>query len=106
MKDNKKQLNKAYYKKIKNLVTSDFTSRNSGLIILNEQLKYIRDCLVLDNINDIEKEPIKTDIAIIATAIAEFEAYQLAQELQQKNFHWKNFCDFLKLNMEEWMLTK
>ena len=38
-------------------------------------------------------------IISINTAIEEFEAYKKTQ----KDFHWKNFCELVKLNMKEWL---
>ena len=32
-------------------------------------------------------------------AIEEFEAFRK----NQKDFHWNNFCEFVKLNMKEWL---
>jgi hypothetical protein len=103
-KDKKVQLENAYTKKLKKLVKNGFNYKYLGPSILNEQLKYTRDFLILNNLNSLEQEPIKTNIATLATAIAEFEAFQTAQEPEQKAFHWQSFCDFVKLNMEEWTL--
>lgn len=100
----KKQLKRAYTQKLQNLTKNGFKNKNLGLVILKEQLKYVRDCIILENISDIEREPVNTDIAALATAVAEFEAYDIATDPIQKSFHWHNFCDFIKFNMEEWLL--
>ena len=44
----------------------------------------------------------KASALIIATS--EFEAYKNSAEKDQKEFHWNNFCEFVKLNMEEWLV--
>ena len=97
------QLNKAYKKRFNLLVDNGLTENTVGLIFLVEHLKYIRDSIVVKAIIDIEQEPLKTTLATLATAIAEFDAYMSSQENNQKIFHWNNFCDFIKLNMEEWI---
>jgi hypothetical protein len=91
----KAQLRKAYTKRINSLNKNFFKDPNSGLNIFVEHLKYKRDNLILDTNND-------NTLATIVTAIAEFEAYQISEDAKQKEFHWNNFCDFVKLNMEEW----
>jgi hypothetical protein len=93
--DTKKQLKKAYTKRLDYLNKHFFECSNSGLNIFIEHLKYKRDNLVLSNSNE-------ASLASLASAIAEFEAYQTSEENKQKEFHWTNFCGFLKLYMEEW----
>ena len=97
------QLTKAYKKSFKNIIKAESDSSTLGLLFFTEHLKYLRDHLLLKNIHDIEHEPIKTNLATLNTALAEFEAYFKATESDQKKFHWTNFCDFVKLNMEEWL---
>ena len=97
------QLNKAYRKRFNLLEDKRLTENNVGLILFVEHLKYIRDSIIMKNIVDIEQEPLKTTLATLATAIAEFDAYMSSQESIQRIFHWNSFCDFLKLNMEEWL---
>ena len=46
---------------------------------------------------------IKTKITTLTTAIAEFDAYKASQNSAKKVFHWNNFCELIKLNMEEWL---
>lgn len=91
----KEQLRKAYTKRLNALNKNFFKDSNSGLKIFIEHLKFKRDSLVLQPTNE-------NALAIVATAIAEFEAYQIAEDNKQKEFHWNNFCNFVKLNMEEW----
>ena len=104
MKQNKKaKLDKAYKHRLKTLA-ADAEKSKIGLMFFVEHLKYLRDCVILNNLHDIEREPVKTSLATIATALAEFDAYQQATDKNQKVFHWNNFCDFIKLNMEEWLI--
>lgn len=91
----KMQLRKAYIKRLNLLNKNFFKDPNVGLIILVEQLKFKRDNLIIQSDN-------KTELASLATAIAEFEAFQISEEKSKKKFHWNNFCDFVKLHMEDW----
>jgi hypothetical protein len=96
-------LNNAYKKRFESLVKYNSTERELGLEFFVEHLEYLRDLLILTNVENIEQEPTKTALASIATAIAEFGAYRSATDREQKKFHWNSFCDFVKLNMEEWL---
>lgn len=100
-RNSRNMLNKIYKKKLKQLMSSNTAELDVGLILLVEHLKYLRSSLVLKNTAD---KTVKTDIMILSTAIAEFYAYKNATEKTQKIFHWNNFCDFIKLNMEEWLV--
>ena len=105
MEKNKKiRLNKAYKQQLKTLAASSTENSRAGLMFFAEHLKYLRDCLILTDIHNIEQEPVKTNLATITTALAEFYAYQRSEDATQKSFHWNNFCDFVKLNMEEWLM--
>lgn len=88
-----KYLTKAYAKRFKQLNKTILTANDAGLLIFVEHLKYLRDYYVV----------IKQSTSIITTlnaAIEEFEAFK-----QSKNdFHWNNFCEFVKLNMKEWLM--
>ena len=88
------QLKKAYNKRFKLLNKSILTESTSGLIIFVDHLKYLRDIYTLT------QKSAKTIIAL-NTAIEEFEAYKKTQ----KEFHWNNFCEFVRLNMGEWLAT-
>ena len=87
-----KQLNRAYTKRFKHLNKNILVAENSGLLVFVEHLKYIRDAYILTS-QSIEV------IATLNTAIAEFEAYRDTK----KDFHWNNYCEFLKQNMKEWL---
>jgi hypothetical protein len=39
-------------------------------------------------------------LATIITTVAEYEA---SLTTDQKVFHWNNFCELVKQNMEEWL---
>ncbi len=114
-----KQLAKAYNKKAK-LLNKNFTKDlTTGLALFIEQLKYIRDILILEYeepetsveepftefMEQNSDPPIdETDakIASLIIAISEFEAY-LYEDDSRKSFHWDNFWEFVKLNAEEWL---
>jgi hypothetical protein len=102
-KDKITQLNTTYSKRLKNMAALGINNKDIGLDFLAEHLRYLRDRLILKNISNLEQEPAKTDIALLASAIAEFDAYQGTQEITQKTFHLNTFCDFLRLNMGEWL---
>ena len=87
-----KQLNKAYTKRFKQLNKSILVAENSGLIVFVEHLRYLRDTYIL-TLQSTEA------IATLNAAIEEFEAYRKTK----KEFHWNNFCEFLKQNMKEWL---
>lgn len=91
----KTQLRKAYTRRLNSLNKNFFKDTNSGLNIFVEHLKFKRDNLILQANND-------AMLASLITAIAEFEAYKTSEENKQKEFHWNNFCDFVKLHREEW----
>ena len=86
-----KQLNRAYIKRFKQLNKNILAAEDSGLLIFVEHLRYLRDIYILTLQS--------TDtIATLNAAIVEFEAYRNTK----KDFHWNNFCEFLKQNMKEW----
>lgn len=97
------QLNKSYSKRFNTLISENFGEKDLGLTFFVEYLEYMRDQIIVKNVLDIEQEPLKTTLATITTAIAEFYAYLQTNDKEQKMFHWKTFCDFTKLNMEEWL---
>lgn len=94
-----KQLNNAYSKLFNNIYKEFFIDKSAALILFVEYLKYIRDLSILTE--DDSKHAIKT--AAITATTAEFDAYRQAVEQHQKTFHWNNFCELLKYNMEDWL---
>ena len=87
-----KLLNKAYTKRFKQLNKNILASEDAGLIVFVEHLRYLRDAYI------IALRPVDT-IATLNAAIEEFEAFKRTK----KDFHWNNFCEFLKQNMKEWL---
>jgi hypothetical protein len=105
MKNSKSaRLNRAYSKKIKIASKDFFTKKDVGLVLFVEYLRYLRDTLIIKVPTALTNESAhKTKIATLATAIAEFDTYRISQEESKKTFHWNNFCELIKLNMEEWL---
>jgi hypothetical protein len=89
-----KQLNKAYTKRFKQLNKSILSTKSSGLAVFVEHLRYLRDAYI------ITLQPTDT-VATLIAAIEEFEAYKDTK----KEFHWNNFCEFVRLNMKEWLVA-
>jgi hypothetical protein len=115
-----KKLAKAYDKKAKLLNKNFSTDLTTGLALFVTQLKYIRDLLILayeapeevdaypfedfsENKIEIVKDDTDEKIAVLITAIAEFEAYLQTKDRDQKAFHWDSFWEFIKLNAEDWL---
>ena len=88
-------LNKAFAKRLRQLNRDILKANDAGLTLFVEHLKYLRDAHILSN-SSVEVSP---SITALSTAIEEFEAYRKSQ----KDFHWNNFCEFLKLYMKEWL---
>ena len=96
-----KQLNKAYKKSFNTLNKSLLQSKSAGLSIFVEHLRYLRDSMILSVDGDLEKNyKTNTKLATIITAVAEYEA---SISTDQRVFHWNNFCELVKHNMEEWL---
>ena len=96
-----KQLNKAYKKSFNTLNKSFFQSKTAGLNMFVEYLRYLRDLMILSAEVDLEKvNNTNTRLATIITAIAEYEA---SISTDQRAFHWSNFCELVKQNMEDWL---
>ena len=88
------QLNKSYNKRFKQLNKNILTEKDSGLLIFVEHLKYLRDIYIITG---------KSTEAIVSltAAIEEFETHIK----NKQKFHWNNFCEFIKLNMEDWLVA-
>lgn len=95
------RLNKAYTKRFKQLNKNILVTNNSGLIIFIEHLKYLRDTQIMSQNSTEASEKTNSDIIALTAAIEEFDAYMKSQ----KEFHWNNFCEFIKLNMREWLVV-
>jgi hypothetical protein len=92
--NNIKQLNKAYTKRFMQLNKNMVTDLDAGLIIFVEHLKYLRDLSIVNKRDD-------DAVVTLAAAIEEFEAFNTTKQ----EFHWNNFCEFVKLNMKEWLVS-
>ena len=88
------QLNKAYTKRFKQLNSNILTTADGGLVLFVEHLRYLRDTYIVT-------QKSTDSIATLNTAIEEFDAFKQTN----KEFHWNNFCEFVKLNMKEWLAT-
>lgn len=109
------QIDKAYTKRTKDLNKNFTTDSTTGLAIFIEQLKYIRDILILHhNTNRLEspfegidpvESPFDAKLTSLIIAISEFEASQQAEDADKKIFHWNNFWEFVKLNAGEWLMS-
>lgn len=97
-----KQLNKAYEKRLKALNKEFFKDNKTGLFLYIEYLKYLRDSFILDSYKD-DRDKLK--VAALNAAIAEFYAYDESEAEEVKCFHWNNFCELMRLNMEEWLAS-
>lgn len=98
-----KHLNKAYRKKFKSLNKKFSTDKSMVLHIFTEHLKYHRDLMIIQSQNNLIT---KARLTPLIVAIAEFETYKKyvsTNEATQKAFHWSNFCELIKHNMEEWL---
>ncbi len=96
-----RQLNKAYKKSFNALNKSLIQSKTAGLDIFIEHLRYLRDSMILSTEDDLEKiYNTNTKLTMITAAVAEYEAYA---NTDQKVFHWNNFWELVKQNMEEWL---
>jgi hypothetical protein len=94
-------LNKSYNKRFKAINNSFFDQPKTGIVAFIEYLKYIRDFIIINaevSVSD------NAAIATLITAVAEAEAYLGCNEAL-KQFHWNNFCELLKQNMEDWLLA-
>ena len=94
MENELKQINKAYAKKL---------NKVNGLNHFIEYLKYLRDSIVIKTGSAKALECNSAAVALIVT-LNEFDAYKNSKEEKQRKFHWDNFWEFVKLNMEEWLV--
>lgn len=88
------QLNKAYTKRLKQLNRDilSVVTNDAGLPVFVEGLKYLRDsCITQQKSVDA--------VSTLNAAVCEYEAYINTN----KDVHWNNFCDIMRLNMKEWL---
>lgn len=122
------QLYKTYDKRLKKDHAESFKNLTNSMNYFVTYLKFMRDYYILTEplVLDSGEENLK--IASLATAVSEYEKYQncehnyysfdgvkmiykiegTKEEVQQKynlekSFHWNNFWNLVKLNMEDWL---
>jgi hypothetical protein len=103
-----KQLDRAYSQRASLLNKNFIKDTTTGLALFVEQLKYIRDKLIMNSTTKTAdpfegSDELDKEVTLLIVAIAEFEAYQKS-EGSQRTFHWNNFWEFVKLNAEGWMM--
>jgi hypothetical protein len=123
-----KDIYNTYSKKLKISHEANLLNFSNYMEYLVTYLKFMRDYYILTEplILDSGEENLK--IASLATAVSEFEQYQMcehkyygfdgtkviykvegtSEEVQEKyttekTFHWNNFWNLIRLNMEDWM---
>ena len=123
-----KQLYKAYDKVLKKDHAESVKKLTNNMDYFIDYLKFMRDYYILTEPLILESGEENLRIASLATAISEYEQYQTCihkyygfegqqivhkadstrEDVQQqynieKAFHWNNFWELVKLNMEDWM---
>lgn len=123
-----KQLCQTYDKVLKNDHATNFKSLTNPMSYFVDYLKFMRDYYILTEPLVLESGEENLKIAAIATAVSEYEQYQncihkyygfdgaqviyktaaSSEEVQkqynkEKMFHWNNFWNLVRLNMEDWM---
>lgn len=99
----KKRLNKAYKKRLNSLNKHFFNNQEQGIVLFLEYLRYLRDSIILNNMENFNDE-IKATVATINAAVAELDSWNKLEDQTKKDFHWSNFCELMKLNMKEWLV--
>lgn len=123
-----KQLCRAYDKVLKDDHAADFKNLTNPMGYFVNYLKFMRDYYILTEPLILETGEENLKIAALATAVSEYEQYQTCihkyygfngtqviyktsdngEEVQQqynkeRTFHWNNFWNLVRLNMEDWM---
>ena len=123
-----KQLCQTYDKVLKEEHETNFKNLTNCMGYLVTYLKFMRDYYILTEPLVLESGEENLKIASLATAVSEFEQYQMcehkyygfdgtkviykvegtSEEVQEKyttekTFHWNNFWNLIRLNMEDWM---
>lgn len=99
-KSQNKLLLKAYKQSFTNINKKFFDNKNTGLLLFAEYLRYLRDSYILKYFDTADVTP---ELTTLIAAVAEFDAYKDSTETQNKTFHWNNFCELIKQNMEGWL---
>ena len=123
-----KQLCQTYDKVLKKEHTTNFKSLTNPMDYFVDYLRFMRDYYILTEPLILESGEENLKIASLATAVSEYEQYQscehkyyrfdgteaicrvsgTSEEVQQqynkeKTFHWNNFWNLIRLNIEDWM---
>ena len=121
-----KLLKKAYKARLKVLNNKEFLGNiGASILLFVEQLKYLRDLLIVESADDPmepielsdpfeefdedltnqpEQEDLKEEaLATLIIAIAEFDAYKNSTDTSQRDFHFNNFWELVKINIEGWL---
>lgn len=101
MNKNTKKLKRIYRKKLNQINKKLLDDKCAILTFFIEYLKYKRDCTIIASYNISKTTDIK--LTSLIAAAAEFEAFESCEEVDKKAFHWNNFCELFKSNMEEWL---
>lgn len=106
-KSSREWLLNAYIKNTRKTATTSQVKQGNYIIrSLLENLTYLRDFLITYKddttiLEYISQESYDENIITLTVAVAEIKAYFNSEEL----FHWKNFCELFKCNMEGWLKT-
>jgi hypothetical protein len=123
-----KQLCRIYDKVLKEDHADNFKNLVNPMNYFVTYLKFMRDYYILTEPLILDSGEENRNIAALATAVSEYEQYQncenkyygfdgtkvvykvngTSEEVQQlynteKAFHWNNFWNLIRLNMEDWM---
>ena len=99
MQTNQKLI-KAYKKLFKDLYKKFPEDPTVGLTAFITHLSLLRD---LSTVSSVDNEQMATKRATINAALAEYNAFKANSNETIKMFHLSNFCEFLKLNLEDWL---
>lgn len=123
-----KQLCRTYDTVLKDIHADNFKNLVNPMNYFVAYLKFMRDYYILTEPRILDSGEENLKIASLATAVSEYEQYQTcehkyygfdgakviykvsgtSEEVQQqynreKTFHWNNFWNLIRLNMEDWM---
>jgi hypothetical protein len=123
-----KNLYKTYDKRLKKDHEMSFKNLTNSMNYFVDYLRFMRDYYILMEPVVLDNGEENLKIAALATAVSEYEQYQTCEqkyygfdgtkvvykvegtqeEVQklynaEKAFHWTNFWNLVRLNMEDWM---
>lgn len=119
-----KELYKTYGNKLKEHHKKSFENFTNSMDYFITHLKFMRDYFILTEPLVLENGEENMKIASLATAISAYDKYQLCINLcktiesnteqnealinkytQEKEFHWNNFWNLIRMNMEAWTIN-